>query len=124
MRVKYLIPFLVLVLIFGFAGCTIPKTTAPETTTETTTPIEENEITTTIIESSSIKYDLTEAQRQQAFYELCVLQDSISDGDPQRNEKMEEAYLIIAKKYDITKDEMVQIVVEGIEKNWPFPPLK
>ena len=30
----------------------------------------------------------------------------------------------IAKKYDITKDEMIKIAVEGIEKNWPFPPLE
>ena len=60
---------------------------------------------------------LTEAQRKQAFYELVVYQDSISINDLQRNEKMKEAYLIIAKKYDITEDEMKQIGVEGIEKN-------
>ena len=101
MRVKYLIPFLVLVLIFGLIGCTALK------------------------EDNGIKYGLTEIQKQQAFYELCVLQDSIAvDDPPDRSEKMEEAYLIIAKKYDITKDEMIQITAEGIEKNWPFPPLK
>ena len=31
---------------------------------------------------------------------------------------------MIAKKYNITEDEMKQIGIEGIEKNWPIPPLK
>ena len=101
MRIKYLIPFLIFVLVFGLIGCTITT------------------------EKSNIKYGLTETQKQQAFYELCVLQDSIAaDDPPDRSEKMEEAYLIIAKKYDITKDEMIQITAEGIEKNWPMPPLE
>ena len=166
MKIKYLIPFLILVLIFGFglASCSNNNETKiseleneivdknieienlkselnitkiqlknangkiSKLEEEINKPKEESivetETITTTTENSSIKYGLTEIQRKQAFYELAELQDSISDGDPQRNEKMEEAYLIIAKKYDITKDEMVQIVVEGIEKNWPFPPLE
>jgi len=100
MRIKYLIPILLIVLIFGLISCATSQ-------------------------NNNIKYGLTETQKQQAFYELCVLQDSIAvDDPPDRSEKMEEAYLIIAKKYDITKDEMIQITAEGIEKNWPFPPLK
>ena len=113
---------LIVVFIFSFTACTIPKAATEITTAETTTQIEETETTTTTIDNSSVKYGLTEAQRKQAFYELCVLQDSIAiDDPPDRGEKMEEAYLIIAKKYDITEDEMKQITAEGIEKNWPMP---
>ena len=95
-----------------------------ETTVEVTTTTKGETTTTanTTIDNSNVKYGLTEAQRKQAYYDLAVLQDSIAVEDPpDRSEKMTEAYSIIAKKYDITKDEMLEITAGGIEKNWPMP---
>jgi len=116
----FVVSFLMIVLLsFSLISCSqqadITSTTKVAETTITT------KATTTTIYSSDTKYGLTEIQRKQAFYELVELQDSISLGDPDRNEKLEEAYSIIAKKYDITKEEMKQIGIEGIEKNWPMP---
>ena len=37
---------------------------------------------------------------------------------------MAKAYSTIAEKYGITKDEMIQITAEGMEKNWPMPPVE
>jgi hypothetical protein len=124
MKIKYLIPILLIILVFSF-GCTTPKTTIPVTTVEITTQIEEIETTATTTESSNIKYGLTENQRKQAFYDLAELQDSIALEDPpDRSEQMVKAYSTIAKQYGITKDEMMEVVSEGMDKNWPFPPLK
>jgi hypothetical protein len=80
--------------------------------------------TTSVIKDSTVKYGLSETQRMKAFYDLAVLQDSIALKDPpDRSEQMLEAYSTIADKYGITKDEMMEITAEGIEKNWPMPPV-
>lgn len=73
------------------------------------------------IEGEQIKYGLTEAERKQAFYELVQLQDQIPFDDPDYDEKMDEAYSIVAKKYGITRDQAFAIGVEGITKGWPMP---
>ena len=129
MKIKYLIPILLIVLVFSFSCSpaydskktieSLEAIRAANETAETTSPPPETTA------NSSIKYGLTEYQRQQAFYKLAELQDSIALEDPpDRSEQMLKAYSTIAKKYGITKDEMMEIVAEGMEKNWPFPPLK
>ena len=123
MKIKYWIPILLIMFIFSFTGCktTTAETTAETIIVETTTQIEKIETTTTTIENSG----LTETQRKKAYYELAVLQDSIALEDPpDRGEQMAKAYSIIAEKYGITKEEMMQITAEGMEKNWPMPPLE
>ena len=121
MKIKYWVPILLIVFIFSLTACTAPKTATETTTIETTTQIEKIETTPTTIENSG----LTETQRKKAYYELAVLQDSIALEDPpDRGEQMAKAYSIIAEKYGITKDEMMQITAEGMEKNWPMPPLE
>jgi len=73
------------------------------------------------IEGEQVKYGLTETERKQAFYELVQLQDQIPFDDPDYDEKMDEAYSIVAKKYGITRDQAFAIGVEGITKGWPMP---
>ncbi len=70
-----------------------------------------------------VKYGLTESERMQAFYDLVALQDSIPLDDPEWDEKQEEAYVIIAEKYGITRDQVFEIGIEGITKGWPMPEL-
>lgn len=124
-RLRLISLILIVVFIFSLIACSIPKTTVPETTAEITTQIEEIETTNTTIENNSIKYGLTETQRKQAYYDLATLQDSIALEDPSdRGEQMAKAYSTIAEKYGITKDEMMEITAEGMEKNWPMPPVK
>ena len=124
-RLRLISLILIVVFIFSLIACSIPKTTGPETTAEITTQIEEIETTNTTIENNSIKYGLTETQRKQAYYDLATLQDSIALEDPpDRGEQMVKAYSTVAEKYGITKDEMMEITAEGMEKNWPMPPLE
>ena len=75
------------------------------------------------IQEEEEKYGLTEAERKQAFYDLVELQDSVPLDDPEWDEKQEEAYVIIAEKYGITRDQMFQLGVEGVTKGWPMPDL-
>jgi hypothetical protein len=76
------------------------------------------------IEQPELKYGLTEQQRKQVFYELVQLQDQVSMDDPNYDQKQEEAYLIVAKKYGITYDQAFAIGVEGLMNGWPMPPLE
>ena len=113
---------IIIILSFSLISCkqTVSTTTSAPTTTQITATTQKA-TATTIIDNSG----LSESQRKQAFYDLAELQDKISAEDPpDRGEQMLEAYSIIAKEYGITKDEMMKIVVEGMEKNWPFPPVK
>jgi len=68
-----------------------------------------------------VKYGLTEAERKQAFYDLAELQDSVPFEDEDWAEKQEEAYVTIAEKNGIREEEVRNIVIEGIEKDWPMP---
>lgn len=112
---------LIIILSFSLISCGQSVTTTTIAQTTTTRVI----TTTSVISDGSVKYGLSENQRKQAFYDLVVLQDSIAAEDPpDRSDQMLEAYSVIAKKYGITKDEMMKIGVEGMEKNWPFPPIK
>jgi len=70
------------------------------------------------------KYGLTESERMQAFYDLVALQDTIPFDDPEWEEKNEETYGIIADKYEITEEQMRDIAIEGITKDWPMPPIE
>jgi len=70
------------------------------------------------------KYGLTESERMQAFYDLVALQDAIPINDPKWEEKNEETYGIIADKYEITEEQMRDIAIEGITKDWPMPPVE
>ena len=118
-KVLMTIAIVILIIIFNLLllSCGIEATTTTISKTTTTA--------NTTIDNSNVKYGLTEAQRKQAYYDLAVLQDSIAVEDPpNRSEKMTEAYSIIAKKYDITKDEMLEITAEGMGKNWPVPPVE
>jgi hypothetical protein len=67
------------------------------------------------------KYGLSEEERMQAFYDLVELQDFIPLDDPEWEEKNEEAYAIIADKYEIAEEQMHDIAIEGITKDWPMP---
>jgi spermidine/putrescine-binding protein len=81
------------------------------------------ELSTVNIQTSEeeTKFGLTEEERMQAFYDLVELQDSIPFDDPEWNEKNEEAYAIIADEYEIAEEQMHDIAIEGITKDWPMP---
>lgn len=121
-NIKFIIYILVTILLslcLFSCGQTVTTTTIAQTTTTRVIT------TTSVISDSSVKYGLSENQRKQAFYDLAGLQDKISAEDPpDRGEQMLEAYSIIAKQYGITKDDMMEIAVEGTEKNWPMPPVE
>jgi hypothetical protein len=121
-NIKLIICILIIILL-SFILISCGKQTV--TTTDVSQTTASKVITTTsVISDSGVKYGLSKTQRKQAFYDLSVLQDSIAAEDPpDRSEKMLEAYSIIAKKYNITKDEMMEITGEGIENNWPMPPV-
>lgn len=70
------------------------------------------------------KYGLTETERMQAFYDLVALQDSIPSDAPDWGVKNDEARVIIAEKYGITKDQISKIGVEGVKKGWPSPSIE
>ena len=122
MKYMKFIVFILIIILLSFSLFSCGQATITTVAKTTTTRI----ITTTsVISDGSVKYGLSETQRKQAFYDLAVLQDSIAaDDPPDRSEKMLEAYSIIAKKYGISKDDMMEITAEGMEKNWPFPPIK
>ena len=126
MRNKIFIILITIVILLSFSliSCSqhVSSTTTTQNTATTKAVTATQEVTTTTVINNS---GLSESQRKQAYYDLAVLQDSIAAEDPpDRSEKMTEAYSIIAKKYDITKDEMLEITAEGIEKNWPMPPVE
>jgi len=57
--------------------------------------------------------DLSEETRRQIFYDLVVAQDSgVED---------EEAYEIIAQKYDVSIEVVRKIAIEGVMQGWPMP---
>lgn len=76
------------------------------------------------IYEDEVKFSLTESERMQAFYDLVKLQDSIPFDDPQWEEKNDESYITIAKKYGITEEQMHEISTEGIIKGWPMPSIE
>jgi len=118
MKAKYLILFLIIILVFGFGlftSCRAEEIIEESTEEKITQPAGE--------EIEEIKYSLTESERKQAFYDLIKLQDLVPLDDPEWSKKQVEAYVIIAEKYGITKDQMSAIAVEGAVKGWPLPDL-
>ena len=71
-----------------------------------------------------VQFGLTGEQRKQAYYELVALQDDVSYEDSDYDKKIDKTYIIIAKKYGITLEEIKYIGYEGDAKNWPMPPLE
>ena len=114
MKNKRFIIFIIAIIILSFSLISCGKQVISTTTTQNIATTQET-ITTTAVSNSG----LSEDQKKQAYYDLIALQDKIAAEDPpDRSEQMKEAYSIIADKYGITKDEMLEITAEGIEKNW------
>jgi len=67
---------------------------------------------------------MTDRTRKQIFWDLIELQDSFMKKYPYDNQKQQEAYKIIAKKYGVLESVVRQIAVRGIKEDWPQPPLK
>ena len=74
--------------------------------------------------AKSISLGLSESSKKSAFYNLVILQDEYMNKDPYNTQKQQDAYRIIANKYGISENEMRKIVVEGVQKKWPQPPIK
>lgn len=53
-------------------------------------------------------------KRRQIFYEIVQQED--------RGMNNESARAVIAKRYGISTTEAMRIIVEGLSRNWPFPP--
>jgi hypothetical protein len=123
-RNKLFIILISVIILVSFSLISCGRQVSSTTTVLVTTTT--REITTTsVISDGSVKFGLSETQRKRAFYEVVELEDLVSlEDSPDRAKQMEEANSIIAKKYNITKDEMTELGIEGIEKNWPMPPVK
>jgi len=67
---------------------------------------------------------MTEKTRKQIFWDLVELQDSFMKKYPYDNQKQQEAYKIIAKKYDVLESVVRQLAVRGVKEGWPLPSLK
>jgi len=63
-------------------------------------------------------------QRKKIYYEIAEEQDGISADDPDFGTKNSEVFDKIAKKYDMTRPQVLEILAEGTEKEWPLPPTK
>ena len=59
--------------------------------------------------------------KKQIYYEIVELQDAVPIDDPNYNEKMEDTKTTIMGKYDITKKELSDLIMEGVLNNWPTP---
>ena len=59
--------------------------------------------------------------RKKIYYEVAEYQDKISLNDPDYGNKQKKAYEVVAKKYNITEERVLEIVIEGTDKKWPLP---
>ena len=119
---RFIIPLLVLVMIFSIScSYATEEPTVEETGEEKLGEEAVEEAAEEKLAEEDIKDILTESERKQAFYDLVEYQDSVDFEDPEYDEKQEEAYTVIAKRYGITEDQMYEIGVEGIANNWPMP---
>lgn len=67
---------------------------------------------------------MTDKIRKQIFWDLVELQDSFVKKHPYDTQKQEDAYKIIADRYDVMEFVVKQIVIRGVKENWPKPPFK
>ena len=75
-------------------------------------------------EQKSKTVGMTDRTRKQIFWDLVELQDSFMKNYPYDNQKQQEAYKIIAKKYGVLENVVRQIAVRGIKEGWLKPPLR
>lgn len=107
---KKFLTYIFLGLILGIVIIVITESDRPEETSTRKTQVktEEDEIP---LET-----------RKKVYYEVAEYQDKISLDDPDYGNKQKKAYEVVAKKYNITEEQALQIAIEGTEKNWPLPP--
>lgn len=75
-------------------------------------------------EEQSKTVGMTDATRKKIFWDLVELQDSFMKKYPYDNQKRQEAYKIIAKKYNVLESVVRQIAVRGVKESWPQPSLR
>lgn len=83
-----------------------------------------NELKREVKKEQSNTVGMTDATRKLIFWDLVELQDSLIKKYPYDNQKQQEAYKIIAKKYDVLEFVVRQIAVRGVKEGWPQPPLR
>jgi hypothetical protein len=79
------------------------------------------------LKNSKVKPQVNERdleQRKKIYYEIAEEQDRISADDPDFGTKNSEIFDKIAKKYDMPRTQVLEILAEGTEKEWPLPPTK
>ena len=76
----------------------------------------------TEVESTPVVKEIPLENRKKIYYELAEYQDKISLNEPDYGNLQAKAYDKITKRYNISKEKVVQIVVEGTNKSWPLPP--
>ena len=66
---------------------------------------------------SSVKHGLTENQRKSIFKEIVLAEDKAAA----QGQDFEIARSSIMEKYGLSKDQLLDILVESSQKNWPLP---
>jgi len=75
-------------------------------------------------EISKDQVGMTDETRKQIFWDLVELQDKFTKIDPYDTQSQEDAYEMIALKYDVLESVVRDIAIRGIRENWPKPTLK
>lgn len=65
------------------------------------------------------KIELTEEERKGIYKEVWRIQNSLSQDDPDYDNKVQKAYGAVAIRYELSEEVIRQVCVEEAQKNWP-----
>ena len=97
---------ILLVILVAFSGCTQKE--SGTVSADTSAPVEEG---------------LSEDLKKEVYFELVKYQDGISFEDPDYAQKNQDAYIVLAERYNLQEADVRSIAVEGSKELWPVPPL-
>ena len=117
-------------MVYDLKPTTTNKTAIPAATTtpeeeKQTAPIETEptQETQPRLTFSEVYGGLHEAERQRVYYDLEVEQQKYPPDDPRWAQNNEDSYVVISQRYNVSREAIDMITVEGVEKRWPSPPV-
>lgn len=72
--------------------------------------------------SESVEEGLSVELKKEIYFELVKYQDDISFDDSDYAQKQQDAYKVLADRYEVEESEIRSLVVEGSKELWPVPP--
>ncbi len=65
------------------------------------------------------KPEISEEAQKEIYRAVWKMQSELSPDDPDFDEKLQKAYPVAAKRFQVSEDMVRQICVEEANKNWP-----